>query len=262
MSRLAEPGGSQRSRAAMRTAALALSLGLSAATLAGCYVSVGGLQHQSRSYQISGPVRTLAVHGQVGRIDVTGGSSGTISVTEQLTFRHTAPVTTHEITAGALTLASSCPALESCSVAYDVTVPRGLAVQVVGNAGTIRLNGLTGRVAVQTGAGIVELDSVSGPVQVSTHTGEILGRDISSAQATLRLSAGRIDLTFAAAPAALSATATVGSVMLRVPGGVAYSVHASVTVGSAEVSVTRSAGSPHVITADTTTGSITIEPVP
>jgi len=193
---------------------------------------------------------------------VTGGSSGTVSVTEHLSFRHTAPTATHRIAAGTLTLASSCPALESCSVGYDITVPRALALQVADDVGTVRLHGLAGRITVQTGTGSIELDTVSGPVQASTHAGQILGQDISSAQATLWLSAGQIDVTFSAAPTAVSATATVGSVMLRVPGGVPYAVHAGTTVGSTQVSVTRSAGSPHVITANTTTGSIVIEPAP
>jgi hypothetical protein len=86
---------SRRNRAVPRAAVLALCLSLAAAVLAGCYVSVGALQHRTRSYQVSGPLRALVVHGQVGRIDVTGDSSGTISVTEQLTFRHTAPAVTH-----------------------------------------------------------------------------------------------------------------------------------------------------------------------
>jgi hypothetical protein len=253
---------SHRGRAAVRVAAAAMGFSLAAAMLAGCSVSVGALQHRSRSYPVSGPVQTLVVQGHVGSIEVTGGGSSTISVTEHLTFRQTAPVTTHRRAAGALTLASSCPALESCGVGYDITVPRALAVQVADGVGTVRLHGLTGPVTVQAGTGSIELDTVSGPVKASTHAGQIVGRDISSAQATLRLSAGQIDVTFSAAPTALSATATTGSVLLRVPGGVPYAVHAGTTVGSTQVSVTRSAGSPHIITANTTTGFIVIEPAP
>jgi hypothetical protein len=256
------PAPSRRGRTAVRVAAPALGLGLAAAMLAGCSVSVGALQHRTSSYPVSGPVRTLVVHGHVGNIDVTGGSSSTISVTEQLTFRQTAPVTTHRLAAGTLTLASSCPALESCGVGYDITVPRAVALQIADGVGTVRLHGLAGRITVQAGTGSIELGSVSGPVEASTGAGQILGQDISSAQATLRLSAGRIDVTFAAAPSALSATATAGSVTLRVPGGVPYLVHTGTAVGSTQVSVTRSAGSPHVIIANTTTGSIIIEPAP
>jgi hypothetical protein len=132
---------------------VALSLG--PAALAGCYVNVGALQHRTRSYPVSGPVQTLVVHGHMGRTDVTGGNSGTISVTEHLSFRHAVPTATHRIAAGTLTLASSRPALESCSVAYDITVPRALAVQVVDNVGTIHLHGLTGQVTAQTDTGTI-----------------------------------------------------------------------------------------------------------
>ena len=102
----------------------------------------------------------------------------------------------------------------------------------------------------------------SGPVEASGHVGSILGQDVSSADATLRLSAGQIDVTFAAVPASITATVTVGSVTLSVPGGVPYAVNATASVGSIQVRVTRSPASPHVITASTRTGSVTIQPAP
>ncbi|HEX9358479.1 MAG TPA: hypothetical protein VF933_32295 [Streptosporangiaceae bacterium] len=43
---------------------------------------------------------------------------------------------------------------------------------------------------------------------------------------------------------------------------VPYAIHASTSVGSLQVGVTRSAASPHAITARVTTGSVIIEPAP
>jgi hypothetical protein len=60
----------------------------------------------------------------VGGVHVIGGNSGKVSVTEHISFRHTVPVTTHRTAAGILTLDSNCPALETCSVGYDIGVPR------------------------------------------------------------------------------------------------------------------------------------------
>jgi len=132
--------------------------------LAGCYVDVGALQHHTSRYSVSGPVKTLVINDHVGSIHVTGGDSGQVSVTEHFTFRHTAPVTTHRVSVGTLMLDSRCPALETCSVGYDVTVPRAVAVRVSDNVGTIRLESLSGRVNARTNVGDIDLGSVSGPI--------------------------------------------------------------------------------------------------
>ncbi|MGO9080613.1 MAG: hypothetical protein ACLQDY_16470 [Streptosporangiaceae bacterium] len=101
---------------------------------------------------------------------------------------------------------------------------------------------------------------MSGPLEVTGHAGTIGGLDVSSARATLRVSAGEIRVTFTAAPASVTAAADVGSVILRVPGHVHYAVHATARVGSTRVSVPQDPSSPDVITASTNTGSVTVEP--
>jgi len=255
--------GAVAGRTAMKLAAVMLTAGLAVFALAGCYVNVnaGALQHRTRSYSVTGPVQTLVVDAHVGGVRVTGGSAK-ISVTEHISYRHTVPVTTHQVAAGTLTLDSNCPAAETCAVAYDITVPRPVTVRVSDSVGAIRLSSLSGPVTAHTDAGDIDLASVSGPINITGQAGSILGQNVSSTQAGLHVTAGTIDVTFSAAPATLTATATAGSVTLRVPGGVPYAVDASASVGSTQVSVIRSDASPHAITAWTTTGSVTIEPAP
>jgi DUF4097 and DUF4098 domain-containing protein YvlB len=141
-------------------------------------------------------------------------------------------------------------------------VPTATAVSVSDNVGSITLRSLSGRVNANTDVGDIDLVSVSGSIEAAGHAGQILGRDISSPHAAVHTSAGRIDLTFSAAPAILTAASTAGSVTLRVPGGVSYTVHASTTVGSTQVSVPSSPSSAHVITATVTTGTVAVEPAP
>lgn len=249
-------------RAAGLAAAAALAAGLAASLLAGCYVSVGSLQHRTRQYSVSAPVQTLVVNAHVGSVHVTGGGSGRVSVTENITFRHEMPVTTHRASAGTLTLDSKCPALETCGVSYEITVPRAMTVQVTDNVGTISLESLSGDVTAHTNVGTIKLGSVSGPVEVTGNTGSILGQDVSSAHVTLRVSVGKIEVTFSAAPASVSAVSSVGSVTLRVPGTLPYAVTAHASTGSTQVTVSRDPSSSHTITATTKTGSITVEPAP
>jgi DUF4097 and DUF4098 domain-containing protein YvlB len=131
-----------------------------------------------------------------------------------------------------------------------------------GPALEVRREDSGGTVTAQTDAGDVDLASVSGPINITGRAGSILGQNVSSASASLHVTAGTIDVTFSGAPATLTATATAGSVTLLVPGSVPYAVDASTSVGSTDVGVISSAASPHAITASTTTGSVTIEPAP
>ena len=243
---------------------LAVAGGLAMPLLAGaCSVSVGSLQHRTSSYSVAGPLRSLVVRAQVGSVHVTGGAPGSkVTVTERLTFRKTAPVTTHRAAAQILTLGSTCPSLETCSVSYDIAVPRTMAVRVTNNVGTIQLESLSGQVTASTSAGTIELHSVSGPIAATGSAGSIVGEDVSSARAIVRISTGQIKITFSAPPTTVRATTSAGVVLLRVPGSVGYAVDASTTVGAIRIGVQRSAASPHVITARATTGSITIEPAP
>ncbi|HYB87822.1 MAG TPA: hypothetical protein VEC76_13265 [Streptosporangiaceae bacterium] len=240
---------------------MVLTSGVAAAMLAGC-AGVRGLQHRTKSYTVSAQIQTLAVNAHVGGVHVTGGDSAKVSVTEHISFRDTAPVTTHRAAAGTLTLDSSCPAQDACSVGYDITVPRSMTVRVNDNVGTISLESLSGQVTAQSDAGDINMGSVSGPIEVAGHAGSILGQRVASAHVNLRMSAGSIKVTFSAAPATIAATVTVGSVTLRVPHDVPYAVDANASFGSTSVSVARSAASPHAITARVTTGSVTIEPAP
>lgn len=247
-------------RAALKAALAALAGAMAVLALSSCSVDIGPLQHRTESYSVYGPLRTLIVNAHVGNVQVTGGNSGQVSVTEQISFRHNAPVTTHRTASGALTLDSSWPALESASVGYVIKVPRTMTVRVNDNAGAIRLESLSGQITAHTNAGNIDLASVSGPVEVTGHAGSIGGRNVSSARVTLRTSAGGIEITFSAAPATIDVSTNIGSITLRVPSAVSYNVHTSVGVGSARADVNISPASPHAITARTWTGSIAIEP--
>jgi hypothetical protein len=245
--------------AVLWAAAAVLACGMAMSALAGCS-GAGPLQHRTRDYRVGEPVRALVVHGHVGRIRVSGGNVGEVSVTERIGFRDTPPVTTHRVTAGILTLDSHCPARDGCTVGYDITLPKATAVSVSDNVGTIALRSLSGRITASTDVGNIDLASVSGPMEVTGHAGQILGQDVSSPHAVAHLSAGRIDITFSAAPATVTAASAAGSVTLRVPAGVSYAVHASTKIGSTQVTVPSSPSSPHVITATVTTGAVTVEP--
>jgi hypothetical protein len=235
--------------------AAALIVGLSS-----CALSIGGLQHRTNSYSIGSQVTTLVVMDQAGDVHINGGSSDTISVTEHISFHGTAPATTHRIAEGTLTLDSNCPAAETCTVRYSITAPRAITVRVTDSAGDVGLGSLGGPITVHVNAGKISLSSLAGPVDATINAGSITGQQLSSANASLHVSAGEIDVTFSEPAAAITATSDVGAITVRVPGTVTYNVTADATVGNVHVAVSRSSAAAHRITASTKTGSITIEP--
>jgi Putative adhesin len=198
-------------------------------------------------------VRILVVNDQAGDVDVSGADTSTVKVTDRVTSRHSAPSTTHRMSADALTLNSSCAGLQTCTVSYNIVVPQATAVRIHADAGTIRANSLSGPVTARTRAGDIVLASVSGPIYATDNAGSILGRDLLAPRAELRLSAGVISATFGIAPAAITAVTAVGSIILRVPGDVRYDVRADATVGSTRVVVERDPKSPHGIAVTTQT---------
>ena len=213
-------------------------------------------RRETTSYSVQGHVRTLMVTAHLGDVTVTGDSTGAASVTQHVVFQGHAPTIRHQLVAGTLSLTSHCPPGEFCSVGYSITVPRATAVRITDEVGTVRLGSLAGPVTVTVDAGQIDLSSLSGQVEAITRAGSILGQNMSSARADLRVSTGEIDVSFALPPAAISAITDLGAVILRVPGTVAYDVATNAGVGHIGVSVTQDTAAPRTITTRTDVGSV------
>jgi len=214
--------------------------------LAGCgpLTQLGTTTHNppAQVYTVTARVTTVVIKGGSGSIDVTGSNRGTTGVSENTSYGKTPPTATHVISGTTLTLSYTCPSEFVCSVSYSVQVPRGVAV------------------TVSTAAGPITLTSLAGPVSARTSAGLITAISLSSPTATLKSNAGGIDATFSAAPTSVHASTNVGPITLAVPGSAAYQVNTHAYVGSSTVTVPRNAASPHVISASSDLGSITISP--
>jgi hypothetical protein len=193
-------------------------------------------------YQISSPVSTVVVISHAGNVTVTGGSGSATSVTQQVAYSKTPPVTTRVVSGKTLTITYSCPVELICGVAYVVQVPRDVTLQANAGAGAIRLSGLTGDVTAKADVGFISATGLSG-ASVSLTTG-----------------VGGITAAFTSSPTVVQALTRVGAITLRVPGGASYHVSAHAHLGKATVSVPQSSSSGHAITATTDLGTVLIGP--
>jgi hypothetical protein len=213
---------------------------------AGCgslkQIGAGAHNAPAKTFTITSRVTTVVINGGAASITVTGSARSTVLVSEQSSYSKTPPVTSRRVAGTTLTLSYSCGSQLVCGVAYELKVPRGVAVQA------------------STRTGAITLTSIAGPVSAQTTAGLITAGDLTSPTAVLRSSAGGIDATFSAAPASVRASTNVGPITLAVPTSAAYNVSTHTYVGASTVTVRKSTSSPHVITASSDLGSITISP--
>jgi hypothetical protein len=214
--------------------------------LAGCGTlkQIGAGSHNApvSSFTISAHITTVVINGGAGSIDVTGSARHTVFVSQQASYSKKAPTVTHTVSGSTLTLGYLCPSQLVCSVSYTLQVPRGVAVR----AGTA--------------AGSVTLTSLGGPVTAQTEAGLITANGLTSPAADLKSNAGGIVATFTAAPGSVRASTNIGAITLNVPGSASYKIDTHTYVGSSTINVRKDAGSPHVISASSDLGSITISP--
>jgi hypothetical protein len=214
--------------------------------LGGCgalkQIGAGAHTGNTKNFTITAHVTTVVIEGGASSITVTGSDRSTVAVSQQPSYSKTPPATSRQVAGTTLTLSYSCKAQLVCSVEYDVQVPHGVAVQASTRTGAITLTSLGGDISAQTDAGF------------------ITANDLGGATARLKSSAGGIIATFSAAPSSVSAATNIGSISLTLPGAESYQIHTHTYVGSSSVTVPKNAASPHVITASSDLGSITISP--
>lgn len=202
----------------------------------------GGYQ-ASAAYTVSAPVSSLVVASELGEVTITGSQRSTVSVTEQIQYSDRPPVMTRTVTGKTLTLGYRCPNESKCAASYDIQVPRDVAVRA------------------SSANGEIQLSALAGPVQASSNLGLITASGLTSSTASFDSNLGEIDAVFTTAPTTVHATTDMGAINIRVPGTVSYDVNVTPGgLGSANVTVPRSASSRHVIDAACGMGSVLIGP--
>jgi hypothetical protein len=233
-------------RGSRSTLALAAMACVAVPAIVGCgelgQVGAGVHVSPSSTYNVTGQITSVVIDGGSGSITVTGTDHGAIRVSQQPSYSKKPPVTSRNVSGSTLTLSYSCPTELVCGVAYDVRVPRGVAVRAVTREGSVTLTSVTGPVTAQTVAGFISATGLASP------------------SATLKSNAGGINASFTAVPGSVQVSTTAGPISLAVPNTVPYKVNGHTYVGKTTVTVRQATASAHTITAHSDLGSITISP--
>jgi hypothetical protein len=188
------------------------------------------------------PITRLVLDSDSGTVDLSAGPDGAVNVKQRLQWDGAKPQVTVAVDGDTLRVTARCPPEDNrCEVNFTITLPAATAVDAT------------------TGAGAVRAAQLSGDQRLVTSAGGVTAADMRAKTVDARTTAGIVELSFAQAPQSVTAESTAGSVEVTVPrDGTRYRVEAGTTAGQRTVDVATDSTSQHVISAQSTAGSVTV----
>jgi hypothetical protein len=215
---------------------------------------------EKKSFPLSG--KTLTIDTDESRLDLVPADVKEVQVERQVdgwVFLGSGPDPVWEIKDDKLTLKMNCSGLsEDCTARHRLKVPRGVAVRVENDNGSVHAAGFDTDVRINADNGSITLKNMSGKLNVESDNGKIEGEAISSGSVVARSDNGRVRLGFTAVPDLVEGTSDNGSVHLTLPEST-YKVDASSSNGKVKVGVPRADGSTHVVKARSDNGEVTLQ---
>lgn len=247
----------------VRTAALGGAVAVLLATVTACGNSAEeDKTPEHRSFALSG--RTLTVDSDNSALEVVAAGShraGSIRVTRW--FKGSVlvggkPRVTWDMRDGdRLVLRMKCSGfISDCDAKHRIEVPHGVTVKVEDKNGRVRARGFKDALDIRTRNGSVHVTDTTGPLELSTRNGSVRA-EVSSQRVRVGTRNGSVRLDLGAVPDRVGASSRNGSVGITLPQA-AYRVTTKSSNGPVNVSVPRDDSSPHVVSATTSNGRITV----
>lgn len=217
-------------------------------------------ERESRTYPR--PAARVEMSMASGTTRVVGGDTARVEVERELTWSGDRPRVDETWHGDTLRVETQCRdpfprwAWDGCEVDYTAAVPHDAAVDVRTDTGAIDARGLGGELALRSLTGSISVEDASGSLSAETSTGEIAGSGLRSPRAQAGVTTGTIDLRFAEPPDRVVASATTGTVHIKVPRGGSYRVEVSTTTGARDVQVVQDPAAERTIEVTTTTGDV------
>ncbi|MEU6392085.1 DUF4097 family beta strand repeat-containing protein [Streptomyces sp. NPDC046939] len=251
-----------RTRTARGLAAVA-AVAAVAATASACGADASDDDHPDhRSFALQG--RTLTVDSDDAALELVPGDSAKVEVVRW--FRGSTVIGSDpKVTwkwqedEDRLTLRLHCSGfIADCSARHRVEVPRGVAVVVRSDDGSVRANGLGKGLDIATKDGSVRVEDVSGPLRLRSDDGSLRASGVDAKRVSLHTKDGSARVALRTAPDRLDATSDDGSLTLELPGSAKYRVDTHTDDGRVDVSVPRDDASAHRISARAQDGKVTV----
>ncbi|MGW6519786.1 DUF4097 family beta strand repeat-containing protein [Streptomyces sp. NPDC054950] len=187
---------------------------------------------------------------EAGKVDVTRWFQGSVTIGKE-------PKVTWSMKDDRLTLRMHCSGVVAdCSAKHRVEVPRGVAVKVASDDGSVRAQGFRDALSVRTEDGSVHVTDSSGALELRSDDGSVRA-EVASRTVDARTADGSVRLTLSAVPDRVESVSDDGSVTISLPEAT-YRVTAKSDDGGVDVSVPRDESSTHVVSARTADGKVTV----
>ncbi|MEU9582817.1 DUF4097 family beta strand repeat-containing protein [Streptomyces werraensis] len=185
-----------------------------------------------------------------GEIAVSRWFQGTVAIGSD-------PEVTWSMDGDRLVLRENCSGIVAdCSTKHRIVVPRGVAVTVQSDDGSVRAGGFRDALAVRTKDGSVRITDTSGPLELRSGDGSVRA-EVSSRTVRAQSGDGSVHLVLSAAPDRVESRSGDGSTTIDLPRG-SYRLDTSTGDGAEDVTVPRDDSSSHVVTARTGDGKLTV----
>jgi hypothetical protein len=228
-----------------------------------CGASAGDDEHPDhRTFALQGKTLTVdsddsaleivaADANPAGKVEVTRWWQGSVAIGK-------GPKVSWSMKDDRLTLRMTCSGIVTdCSAKHRIEVPRGVRVKVEDRDGSVRARGFQDALTIRTDDGSVHVSDSTGPLTLHSADGSVHAA-VSSRQVRAETSDGAVHLELGAVPDLVDAGSKDGSVTIALPRST-YRVTARTGDGSVDVSVPRSDSSPHVVSARTSDGKVTVK---
>jgi hypothetical protein len=204
-----------------------------------------------------GPVTVHLSNGDVHLREVAGDQA---ELTGTAHYTLARPRFTSRVTATGADFGYDCTfPIGDCGLDATVSVPRGTPAAVRIGGGNAVVTGTTGDVTVTTGGGNVTAARDSGHLTLTTTGGDVTATEITAPRVTASTDGGNVTVWFTNVPASVKISTGGGDITIVVPrGSTHYDLTEHTNGGTTSARVPTDSSSPHVITATSNGGDITV----
>ncbi|GAA3103321.1 DUF4097 family beta strand repeat-containing protein [Streptomyces rectiviolaceus] len=222
---------------------------------------------ERRAFALEG--KTLTVDSDDSALEFVTGESGSSEVKVTRWFEGASALggdtkVTWAVDGDRLTLRMKCSGVfVDCSAKHRIEVPRGVALKVVNGDGRVSASGMLEPLSIRTKDGSVTVKDSTGPLRLDSGDGAVNATGVRSERVRATSKDGAVRLELASVPDRVEARSADGAVTIEVPkkrGGrdVSYDVATRTADGAVDVSVPRDSGSPHLVSARSEDGKVTV----
>jgi hypothetical protein len=205
----------------------------------------------------------LTIEADNSDLELVAADVQDVQVTRQVdgwVFVGDGPEASWRIEDGTLTLRVKCDALASdCESRHTVKVPRGVAVTVADDNGSVTASGFETALEIRSDNGAVTVRDSSGPLELDSQNGKVVTERVTAKAVTAHADNGSVRLGFTAVPDRVEAVGDNGQIVIELPGsGAPYAVTATSDNGDVDVDVPTDETSAHLVKARSDNGKVTV----